>query len=147
MGDITKIGKGVICFILGYFLIIATYQILPTIITAGETICNNCGIEDIIWIFTILTWVGATMILPIYYQISGLQTQGNYNKKWNIPIAITILIMSALITIKGWYLVGAMADMSTHAIITAIFYIGISITWAMTTIITPAYLIIDGMKQ
>lgn len=148
MSNLKRIGQGVGTFFMGYFLIVITYSIIPTLITIGESVFpEGTDLSGIIWLLTIIIWILMIAVMPVYLQISGIQEETGRDPKWEVIAGILIFIISILLTYKGWYLVTAMASMAEHTLILVLFYTGLILTWFMTTIITPVALIVKGTKH
>jgi hypothetical protein len=148
MVDYKTILKGEMFFFIGFILILIINSLLPPLIEAGESIGTvGSDIEQIIWFGGIILYVLAGVIMPLGYMYKGLTTDTGGNPFQNITIALVMFLFNLLLTIKAWYMVTALASLSSDGFITAIFWIGFTLTWLVCVIVTPAYVIIKNTQQ
>lgn len=148
MSDITKIGKGIAVFILGYLAIVLVNSMLPTIISAGEEILPDTEISLIAWFMLITIIFIALLFIPSYQNYDALTGEDdNIPKLIKIPIAIILFLITIALTIKGWWFITALSDQtSTEPIINYVFWIGLLIMWIQYALLIPSFLIIEATK-
>ena len=86
MVDYIKIIKGEIFFFIGFIMMIVLDLIMPILIDVMNSIYPSDEITNIIWFGTMLIYILAGLILPLYYIYEGIITETSTNKFTNMLI-------------------------------------------------------------
>ena len=133
--------KSFTSFIIGSLIIMIGYPLVDELLTALSTgtYALSSTTQGIIWLGLILTWVGSTIIMPVYWITTSLREQDNYPSFVKIIIGVLVFFFSILLTTQGWFMVTAVADAFTTTTQTVFFWIGFLINWSLITLVTPIY--------
>lgn len=123
-------------------------HIIPVMLDAlplGNTL------EGIIWFGTIITWLLTTTIIPIglwYYALT--EKTGIDNPIFLTTLGILWFVMGLAFTYftytwtTGMVSIYDASETNIKIFLTALFWIGIIITWVMNTLVVPTKLIIEA---
>lgn len=148
MSDITKIGKGISIFILGYLGIILINSMLPTIIEVGEAFLPDTDISIIGWFMLITMIFILILFIPSYMNYDALTGEDDQIPRFlKIICAVILFLITIALTIKGWWFVTALSEQTTtEPIINYVFWIGLLIMWIQYALLIPSFLIIEATK-
>lgn len=154
MADLVKIFKGIGIFFIAYFAVVMLNSIInpyngnnTLLDTLNTELYTNNDLANIIQMGLVIVYALAIVIAPSYYTITGILEKDEHKAGTKILLAILIFIFSLAITIKAWYAVPILTDITDSTYITALFWIGLIAIWLQITLITPTYLIIDAYKH
>lgn len=120
---------------------------MTPLIETGNTIFPSTEIENIAWIMVFIVWFLATLVYPNYLIWTGLTELGTQvNGFMSGLLGSLIFILNLLFTIKAWFWVDILYNLTSTALIQAIFIIGLIIMWIEMQVIIPAYLILNATK-
>jgi len=146
MTNYAKLVKGILWPFGGAIIAMVSYYMAEPLIAAGESFYPSTDFQGIIYAGLIILWVIMILILPSYYLISGLREHTEQPRMAQALMGLLILVFSVLITIKAYWMVIAFAEQLPYTLIYVIFLVSVAIMWLEITILTPAYLILNGLK-
>lgn len=146
MTNIPSIGKGFLCFLIGYFTIVLFNYAIPPIITALSGIFSNSDFGALSYLGIIIIWVILGMFLPNYYIVKGLSSHESDDRMISVAVGVLIFLFTLALTVKGWFMVTALANISQHVFITVLYWIGFFIIWVQYLFIVPFFLIIKNRQ-
>lgn len=148
MTNLTKIGKGAFSFFIGYIFIIVMNYLFPPLIETLQTIYPSAEFEQIGILGLMVVYVILCIITPQYYILTGLREQSTTQQgAITIFLAILIFFFGIILTYKAYYMIPILASLADNGITQAIFWIGTIGVWTEIILITPAYMILEGIRK
>lgn len=147
MVDFKQVIKGLLIFVLGYFLTITSYYIVPPILNSIPY-TDQLGLT---WFVMIVTWVLGLIIIPAITITKGIQTQEATTTGFQgMALAALFFLFMLILTYVGWFWIEALSgvlevsDPTATMIMQGVFYIGLFINWILGVVIAPATKIIKS---
>lgn len=141
------IGRSVLLYVTGMIIILTSQHVVKPFIDAVGAVTPTPAFESYLWLGVILGWVIIGVVMPAFYTITTLRNAQLDKRKEYIILGILMFIFGILITIKAWYMAGAVATLIINPLGLAIFWIGLAINWIMWVLVTPIYLIVNGLDS
>lgn len=154
MADLKKVISGTAIFLASFFGSIILFNFITYLTPVGDILqadyssVDNTTIGGLAWLAFIIISLLGMIVIPTFLTIEGLRDEDKQQHPYAMMLAgVLIFIFGIMITVKGWYMLDALASATTENYILTLYWIGLLLAWAELIIITPAYLIIKGQTE
>lgn len=155
MANVREIVRGQFFFFIAFMYILIMSYMAEPLIDVGEGLFSTFGIvntdiQAISWLIIIVFYIFLGIIIPgnmIYQGISEPKDPKISPFMYSI-MGISMFFIGLLLTIKGWYIIQAIADTLTgNDLLIAIYWTGLIISWILCNIIAPVIIVLQAQQE
>lgn len=146
MVSIAGVIKTQIAFFIGFIIVYIMQFLLPIL----EDLMTDFGfttLNGVYWFFGILIYVLGLIVIPVVLMIKALGEEDDIDRSVIVIMGILMFILNLYLTYRGYFVVQAMAGMMEGTFVLAVFWIGALMSWVLSTIVAPFYMVTKGVTK